>query len=177
MILGMSISTFTLIHVLISLVGIGAGVVVLYGMLASKLPPGWTGLFLATTVLTSVTGYFFPASQILPSHIVGAISLVVLAVAIFALYVQRLAGGWRSVYVITAIIALYLNVFVAVVQAFLKIAVLHAMAPTQSDPPFIIAQLVVLGLFIALGVVAFKSFHPAAPSVSDGRAHSAKRMG
>jgi hypothetical protein len=160
MILGMSIPTFTLIHVLISLVGIGAGAVVLYGMLASKMLSGWTGIFLATTVLTSVTGYFFPVNQILPSHIVGAISLVVLALAIFALYVQRLAGRWRSVYVVSAIMALYLNVFVAVVQAFLKIRFLNALAPKQSDPPFIIAQLVVLAVFVALGVMAFKSFRP-----------------
>ena len=162
MILGMSISTFTLVHVVLSLVGIFAGFVVLFGMFSSKSLDGWTALFLATTVLTSATGFFFPTAQILPSHIVGIISLIVLAVAVVALYTYRLAGAWRWIYVVGAVVALYLNVFVAVVQAFQKVSFLNALAPTQSAPPFIVTQVVVLGIFIALGFVAVRSFHPPA---------------
>jgi hypothetical protein len=160
MILGMSTSTFTLLHVVLSLVGIFAGFVVLLGMFGSKRFEGWTALFLATTVLTSVTGFPFPRDHILPSHIVGVISLVVLAIAIFALYSRRLAGPWRWVYVVGAVMALYLNVFVLVVQSFLKVPTLNALAPTQSEPPFIVAQSVVLVLFVVLGVLAVRSFHP-----------------
>lgn len=160
MILGMSLATFTLVHVIISLVGILAGLVVVFGMLSSKSPGGWTALFLATTVLTSVTGYFFPAEHILPSHIVGAISLVLLAVAIFALYSRRLAGSWRWIYVVTAVASLYLNVFVAVVQSFLKIPALKALAPTQAEPPFVIAQAVTLLVFVVLAALALRSYHP-----------------
>src|SRR5271154_3745642 len=121
MILGMSLSTFTLVHVIISLVGIGSGFIVLYGLLTGKRLDGWTALFLATTVATSVTGFFFPFDHLLPSHKVGIISLVVLAIAIVARYALHLAGAWRRIYVITAIIALYLNVFVLVVQSFEKV--------------------------------------------------------
>jgi hypothetical protein len=162
MILGMSTSTFTLVHVVLSLVGIFAGLVVVFGMLASKRLDGWTALFLATTVLTSVTGFFFPFDKILPSHIVGIISLVVLASAILALYALHLAGPWRWIYVVSAIVALYLNVFVGVVQAFQKLPLLASLAPTQSEPPFLIAQSVVLVIFILLGIVAVRSFHPPA---------------
>jgi hypothetical protein len=160
MILGMSVSTFTLVHVLLSLIGIFSGFVVLFGMFSSKRLNGWTALFLATTVLTSVTGFLFPRDQLLPSHIVGILSLVVLALAILALYVYRLAGSWRWIYVSAAVLALYLNVFVAVVQAFQKVSFLHALAPTQSDPPFLVAQIVVLAAFVALGIAAVRSFHP-----------------
>ena len=160
MILGMSLSTFTLVHVVLSLVGIVAGLVVLFGMFSSKSFDGWTGLFLATTVLTSVTGYFFPSDRILPSHIVGAISLVVLATALLALYARHLAGHWRWIYVVAATVALYLNVFVGVVQAFQKLPFLASLAPTQSEPPFLIAQCVVLAIFIVLGVMALRAFHP-----------------
>ena len=168
MILGMSTSTFTVVHVVLSLVGIGAGFVVLFGMFSSKKLDGWTALFLATTVLTSVTGFPFPRDHILPSHIVGVISLVVLAIAIFALYARHLAGHWRWVYVVGAVLALYLNVFVGVVQAFLKVPTLNALAPTQSDPPFIVTQVIVMGIFIVLGIVAVRSFHPRpdAPALS-----------
>ena len=162
MILGMSTSTFTLVHVVLSLVGILAGFVVLFGMFSSKSLDGWTALFLATTVLTSVTGFFFPTDHILPSHIVGIVSLVVLAFAILARYVYHLAGAWRWIYVVGAVLALYLNVFVGVVQAFQKLPFLASLAPTQSEPPFLIAQAVVLVIFIALGVVAVRSFHPPA---------------
>jgi hypothetical protein len=160
MILGMSISTFTLVHVVLSLVGIFAGLVVVFGMLSSKKLDGWTALFLATTVLTSVTGFFFPFDKILPSHIVGIISLVVLAIAILALYALHLAGPWRWIYVVSAVLALYLNVFVGVVQAFQKLPFLASLAPTQSEPPFLIAQAVVLVIFVGLGIAAVRAFHP-----------------
>ena len=160
MILGMSVATFTTFHVVPSLIGILAGLVALFGMFGSKRLPKWTAVFLAITVLTSVTGYFFPRDHILPSHIVGAISLVMLAIAIYALYSRRLAGAWRWIYVVTAAVALYLNVFVGLVQTFLKVPAVNALAPTQSEPPFLIAQGVVLLLFIVLAVVALRSFHP-----------------
>ena len=150
--------TFTLAHVVISLIGIGSGLVVSLGMLNGKRLDGWTGFFLATTVLTSATGFGFPFEHLLPAHIVGVISLVVLALAIFARYGRRLAGAWRRVYVIGAVVALYLNVFVLVVQLFRRVPALQALAPTQSEPPFAIAQLAVLALFIVLGVFATKRF-------------------
>jgi hypothetical protein len=160
MILGMSTSAFTSLHVVLSLVGIAAGLVVAVGMFGSKRLEGWTALFLATTILTSVTGYFFPRDQVLPSHIVGAVSLVALVLAVLAYYRYRLEGSWRWIYVVTALLALYLNAFVAVVQAFQKLPSLNAIAPTMSDPPFIITQLVVLLAFVAIGIVALRSFHP-----------------
>jgi hypothetical protein len=160
MILGMSVAAFTTLHTALSLVGIAAGLIVLFGMFGSNRLPGLTALFLSTTVLTSATGYFFPRDHILPSHIVGGISLIVLAIAIFALYSRRLAGAWRWIYVVTAVIALYLNSFVGVVQSFLKIPAVNALAPTQSEPPFLIAQAVLLLLFIVLCIVAIRSFHP-----------------
>src|ERR1700693_3488004 len=121
MMLGMSLSTFTLVHVLISLVGIASGLVVLYGLLSAKRLDGWTSLFLITTVLTSVTGFGFPFDHLLPSHKVGIISLVLLAIAILARYALHMAGAWRWIYVVGAVIALYLNVFVLVVQSFEKV--------------------------------------------------------
>ena len=160
MLLGMSLETFTLVHVVISLIGIFAGVIVLFGMFGSNKMEGWTALFLATTILTSVTGFMFPFEKIGPPHIVGAISLAVLAITLVALYGYRLAGSWRWIYVSTAILALYLNVFVGVVQAFVKIPFFNAWAPTQKEPPFAIAQGLVLLLFIVLGVIAARSFHP-----------------
>lgn len=160
MILGMSLATFTLVHVVISLVGIATGLVVLGGMLRSQRLPGWTAVFLVTTILTSVTGFFFPFERLLPSHIVGIVSLVVLALTLVALYVRGLAGGWRRIYVATAVFALYLNVFVLVVQAFLKVQFLNALAPTQGEPPFAIAQGAVLLAFVALGILALRRFHP-----------------
>jgi hypothetical protein len=160
-ILGMSTSTYTLIHVLISLVGIGSGLVVVFGLLSGKRLDRWTALFLVTTVATSVTGFGFPFDHLLPSHKVGIISLIVLAVAILARYVFHLAGAWRWIYVLGAVIALYLNVFVLIVQSFEKVPALKAMAPTQSEPPFLIAQLVVLALFIVLAIFAVKRFRVA----------------
>jgi hypothetical protein len=159
MILGMSTGTYTLLHVLISLVGIGSGLVVMFGFLTRKRFDGWTALFLITTVLTSVTGFGFPVDHLLPSHIIAILSLLILAVAISARYVFHLSGAWRSTYVVTAAIALYLNVFVLVVQTFMKVPAVHALAPTQKEPPFLIAQIVVMLIFIGLTILAVKKFH------------------
>ena len=160
MILGMSLETFTLLHTVISLIGIASGIIVLLAMLSGQYLPALTGLFLGTTVLTCLTGYLFPFTVILPSHIVGGITLVVLAAAIVALYVFHLGGAWRSIYVISAIASLYLNSFVGVVQAFQKLSVLQPLAPTQSEPPFIAAQSAVLLIFVILGFIAVRRFHP-----------------
>jgi len=160
MMLGMSLSTFTAVHVIIGLVGIGSGIVVLSGLLSARRRNGWTGLFLLTTVLTSVTGFGFPFTHLLPSHKVGIISLVALAIAILALYGFHMIGTWRWIYVVTAMMALYLNVFVLVVQSFEKVPALKVMAPTQSEPPFLVAQFAVLALFIVLTILAVKKFHP-----------------
>jgi hypothetical protein len=178
MILGMTTSTFTLVHVLLSLVGIGSGFVVVYGMLTGKRLEGWTAIFLATTVLTSLTGYLFPVEHILPSHIVGAISLLVLAIAIVARYAFHLAHAWRWIYVVCAVVALYLNSFVAVVQSFLKVPALKALAPTQKEPPFLVAQLALMVIFIVIGIFAVKKFHSepvavASPSNKDYKSGTA----
>ena len=173
MILGMSIATYTFLHVLISLVGIGSGLIVSFGFLTGKRLEGWTAFFLITTVATSVTGYGFPFVRLLPSHIVGAISLVMLALAITARYVRHLAGGWRRTYVITASIALYLNVFVLVVQSFEKVPALKALAPTQKEPPFFIAHLVVMAIFIVFTILAVKRFHTEEPANEVPRARAA----
>ena len=154
MIFGMSLQTFTLLHVVISLVGIGSGLVVLYGLLARKRLAAWTALFLASTVATSVTGFMLPFQHFLPSHAVGGISLLVLAIAIVARYVLRLAGAGRRIFVVTAMMALYFNVFVLIVQLFLKVPALKAIAPTQSEPPFLVTQLVVMALFVVLTIAA-----------------------
>jgi hypothetical protein len=161
MILGMSLETFTFVHVVISLVGIMTGFIVIALMLQNGPLAGWNGFFLTTTILTSVTGFFFPLKAIGPPHIVGAISLVVLAVALFALYGRKLAGPWRWVYVVSATVALYLNVFVAVVQSFDKVTYLHKLAPTGSEPPFGVAQAIVLILFVVIGFLAVRRYHPA----------------
>jgi len=154
----MILTAFTLFHVALSLVGILSGFVVLAGFLSAKRSNGWTAVFLVTTVLTSVTGFLFPFHKFLPSHAVGIVSLIVLAVAIPALYVFRLAGPWRLTYVIGSVIALYLNVFVLVAQLFMKVPALKALAPTQSEPPFLGTQVVVMLVFIVLGVLAAKRF-------------------
>jgi hypothetical protein len=159
MILGMSTATYTLLHVLISLLGIGSGLIVMFGFLTARRLDGLTGVFLATTVLTSVTGCGFPFDHLLPSHKVGIISLVVLAVAIPARYVFHLSDAWRWIYVVGAAMALYLNVFVLVVQAFLKVPALTALAPTQKEPPFLVSQLVVMAIFVGLTIPAVKRFH------------------
>jgi len=154
MVLGLSLAAFTRLHVVISLIGIVSGLLVMLGLLAGRRLGAVTAVFLVTTVLTSVTGFFFPVAHLLPSHVVGLISLVVLAVCLLARYGRGLAGGWRRTYVITAAVALYLNCFVLVVQSFLKVPALHALAPKGNEPPFAVAQLVVLVLFAALTTVA-----------------------
>jgi hypothetical protein len=154
----MILAAYTFVHVLISLAGIYSGFVVLYGLLASNRLDRWTAVFLSTTVATGVTGLFFPFHGVTPAIVVGIISLVLLAVAIYARYRCRLAGPWRKIYVVTAVIALYLNVFVLIVQSFLKIPALKEMAPTQTEPPFKLTQLVVLVLFVLLAIAAAVKF-------------------
>jgi hypothetical protein len=163
MVLGMSLAAYTLVHVIISLVGIGSGLIVLFGMLKGKLLSPWNGLFLLTTILTSVTGFFFPYTKITPGIILGVLSLITLAIALFALYARHLNGGWRRTYAITALIALYFNVFVLVAQLFEKVPVIHALAPTQTEPPFKIAQLLLLILTIVLITLAAKKFRNPLP--------------
>jgi hypothetical protein len=162
------IKTFTIIHVVISLIGIASGFVVMYGLLAGKRLNGWTALFLASTVATSLSGFGFPFDHLLPSHKVGIISLFVLALAILARYGLHLAGRWRWVYVVCAVVALYLNVFVGIVQSFQKVPALKALAPTQSETPFLLTQLFVLALFVALAIVAAIRFRlaPVGPLAS-----------
>lgn len=160
MILGLTLEAFTQLHVAISLIGIASGLVALYGALHAQRMPGWTALFLVTTILTSVTGFMFPATAVTPAQIVGGISLVVLAAAVLALYVFQLSRAWRWVYVIAAVIALYLNVFVLVAQGFQKVPLLHALAPNGSEPPFIVAQTLVLLIFAVLSFLAVSRFHP-----------------
>jgi len=152
------ITTFTLIHVGLSLVGIFAGLVVAGGLVAGQRLDGWTGIFLVTTVLTNVTGFGFPFVTFLPSHAIGIISLVVLLIVIVARYWKHLTGAWRRVYVVGAVLALYLNVFVLLVQLFRRLPALIAAAPTQKEPPFLVTQLVVLALFVWLGRAALKGF-------------------
>jgi hypothetical protein len=168
MVLGLSLPTFTALHVLISLIGIVSGIIVMVGLLRSTLSRGGTWLFLLTTILTSVTGFFFPFEKLLPSHIVGIISLVLLAVACFALYVKRLSGSWRWIYVVTAMTSLYLNVFVLVIQAFLKVGPLHALAPSvpPSEPPFAIVQGIVLLLFVVATIIGALKFRPTPVSIA-----------
>jgi hypothetical protein len=150
--------TFTFVHVVLSLVGIAAGIIVFLGFIADAEMPALTALFLLTTVLTSATGFGFPFTKLLPSHIVGIISLVFLAVALFALYGARLAGAWRWIYVVAASVALYLNVFVLIVQLFLKIPSLHALAPTQSETPFVAVQGITMIVFVVLGYFGVRRF-------------------
>ena len=162
MVWGMTLGTFTAVHVVLSLVGIGAGLIVMIGLLTRRQLGGWTALFLVTTIATSLTGFGFPVDHLLPSHIVGIASLVVLAVALVALYGLHLRGIWRGIYVVCAALALYFNIFVGVVQAFLKVPALHALAPQQTELPFVVAQLLVLAVFIVLTVVAARRFRGAA---------------
>ena len=154
--------TFTLVHVVLSLIGIVTGLVVLYGLLTANRMDGWTLVFLFTTVATSVTGFFFPFKGVTPAIILGILSLVVVAAAITARYAFHLAGSWRWIYVVGSVVALYFNVFVLVVQAFLKIPALHTLAPKGSEPPFAIAQGIVLVFFILTGILSVKRFYPVA---------------
>ena len=153
MTLGLSLTTFTMLHVVISLIAIGAGIIVMFGMLGSSTLPGLTAVFLLFTILTSVTGFMFPFGGVTPAVIFGIISLVLLAIACIALYAMHLAGAWRGIYVLTALISLYLNVFVLGVQSFLKIPALHALAPGEppGGPVFGAVQGVVLLVFVVAG--------------------------
>ena len=160
MVFGMSLATYTLIHVIISLIGIVSGLIVLFGMFGGKRLDGMTALFLATTALTSLTGFGFPFEHVTPGIILGVLSLLVLALTVPARYSFRMAGKWRAIYVVTAVIALYFNCFVLIVQSFLKIPALHSLAPKGNEPPFAIAQGILLVLFIVAGVRAVKKFHP-----------------
>ncbi len=163
MVLGMSLSAFTALHVVISLIAIVSGIIVMFGLLGSKPMPGLTAIFLLFTILTSATGFLFPFDKLLPSHMVGILSLVLLAIACIALYAMNLSGVWRRIYVVTAMASLYLNVFVLVIQSFLKVGPLHALAPSvpPSEPPFAIVQGVVLVVFVIVIIGAARRFRPA----------------
>ena len=165
MMLGMSLATLTMVHVIISLIAIAAGLVVMFGMLGSNRMSGLTAIFLLFTILTSATGFVIPpllSEKLLPSHIIGILSLVLLAVACIALYVMKLAGPWRWIYVLTALISLYLNVFVLVIQSFLKVPALHALAPSvpPAEPPFAVAQGIVLVFFVIVIIGAIRRYRP-----------------
>lgn len=170
MIVGMSVAAFTQLHVIISLIAILSGIIVAWGMLGARRMPGMTALFLATTAATSATGFMFPtpvdAPRVIgsldPAKVIGLISLIFLVLAVLALYSYRLAGVSRGVYVIGAMVALYFNCFVLVVQSFQKISFFHALAPTQKEPPFAVAQAILLILFVGLGIAAFRKFRPPA---------------
>jgi hypothetical protein len=165
MILGMSTATFVQVHVVISLIAIVAGFIVMFGMLGSKSQPGLTAIFLLFTILTNATGFPIPpllTEKLLPSHIIGILSLVLLAIACLALYVMKLAGSWRWIYVLTALISLYLNTFVLVIQSFLKIPALSALAPgaPPSGPVFAAVQGIVLVFFVIMIIGALRRFRP-----------------
>jgi hypothetical protein len=162
MVLGMSLSAFTTLHVIISLIGIVSGLVVLSGLLGSNRMPGITASFLLTTILTSATGFLFPFEKLLPSHMIGILSLVLLAIACIALYAMKLSGAWRWIYVVTAMIALYFNVFVLVIQSFLKVPALTALAPGNppSGPVFAVVQGIVLLFFVIAIIGAVRRFRP-----------------
>src|SRR5712664_2626513 len=165
MILGMSLSAFTVVHVIISLIAIVSGIIVMFGLLGSNRMPGLTAIFLLFTILTSATGFLIPpllTETLLPSHMIGILSLVLLAIACIALYGMKLSGAWRWIYVVTAMISLYLNVFVLVIQSFLKIGPLHALAPSvpPSEPPFAVVQGVVLVFFVIVIIGAVRRFRP-----------------
>jgi hypothetical protein len=164
-----TLATYTAVHVIISVIGIGSGLIVAAGLLSSKRLDQLTQVFLSTTALTSITGFGFPVAHLLPSHFVGALSLVVLAIALVARYGRRMAGAWRWIYVVTAMIALYFNVFVLVIQLFQKVPALKALAPTQSEPPFAAVQLVVLAAFVTLTVMAAIRFKPVLTSIAPAR--------
>jgi hypothetical protein len=162
MVFGISLSAYTIIHVIISLIAIVAGFIAVVEMIAGKPLGGWNTIFLWTTIATSVTGFGFPITGVTPGIVVGVISLVILAAALLALYGRRLTGPWRWIYVVCAIAALELNVFVLIVQSFQKLEVLKALAPTQSEPPFQIAQGVALVLTVVLAILAVRKFRPVA---------------
>lgn len=154
-------ATFTLVHVVISLIALATGFIAVGGMLTGRLFRGWTAHFLLTTIATNATGFGFPFEKFLPSHGVAILSLILLAIAVYSLYSKKLAGKWQLVYVITAVASLYFNVFVLVAQLFLRLPALHELAPTQSEPPFVITQLLVLLAFLYLGVLTAQKFKAA----------------
>jgi hypothetical protein len=162
MILGMSLATFTTVHVIISLIGIVAGIIVMFGLLGSNKMPGLTAIFLLFTILTSATGFLFPFAKLLPSHMIGILSLVLLAIACIALYGMKLSGAWRWIYAVTALLSLYFNVFVLVIQSFLKIPALTALAPGNppSGPVFAVVQGIVLLFFVLMIIGATRRFRP-----------------
>ena len=164
MVFGMSLATYTTIHVIISLIGIGTGLIVLFGLLKGRLLSPWNGIFLLTTILTSVTGFFFPFTKVTPGIILGVLSLVALAIALLALYSGHLKGGWRTTYVVGAMIALYFNLFVLIAQIFEKVPAIHALAPTGTEAPFKIAQLLLLIVTIILITIAARKFRHALPA-------------
>jgi hypothetical protein len=167
MVLGLSLPAFTMVHVIISLIAIVAGLVVMFGLLGSNSMPGLTAIFLLFTILTSATGFLFPFKDLLPSHMIAILSLVLLAIACIALYGMKLAGVWRPVYIVTAMVSLYLNVFVLVIQSFLKVPALAALAPAvppapPSGPVFAVVQGIVLVFFVVLTIGAWRRFRPMA---------------
>ena len=163
MILGMSLSTLTTVHVVIGLIGIVSGIIVMFGLLGSDRMPGLTAIFLLFTILTNATGFLFPFEKLLPSHMIGILSLVLLAIACLALYGMKLSGAWRWIYVVTALLSLYFNVFVLVIQSFLKVPALTALAPGNppSGPVFAVVQGVVLVFFVIMIIGAWRRFRPA----------------
>jgi hypothetical protein len=163
MMLGLSLHAFTILHVVISLIGIVSGLIVLFALFKSQSMPGMTAIFLIATILTNVTGFMFPFEKLLPSHIIAILSLILLAIACVALYSMKLSGAWRAIYVITAVTSLYLNLFVLVIQSFLKIGPLHELAPSvpPSEPPFAVVQGLVLVFFVLAIIRAARRFHPA----------------
>src|SRR4051794_11626296 len=166
--MSLAIAVITWLHVVISLAGIVSGVPVIWGLLRGKHAADWTAVFLATNIATSVSGFFFPFVHFTPAHALAIASLVVLGLAVVARYTFRLAGGWRSTYVLSAVSALYLNVFVLVIQLFGKVAALRALAPTQSEWPFVVAQAAVLALFIGIAVAVLSRSRPRPSPWSEG---------
>jgi hypothetical protein len=158
MVLGMSIGTYTILHVILSLIGIGSGFIVLFGLIKGKLLTPWNAVFLVTTILTSLTGFGFPNTKVTPGIILGILSMIVLAIALIALYVFHLKGAWRRTYAISAMIALYFNVFVLIAQTFEHVPAFHALAPTGTETPFKVAQTLLLLLFIVLITTAARKF-------------------
>ena len=158
--LGLSLSAFTVFHTALSLLALAAGFVVVFGLFGSHRMPVVTAIFLVSAVATSVTGFGFPFTQFLPSHGVGVISLALLAVAVVALFVYRLAGAWRWLYAVCVVLAEYFLVFVTIAQGFMKVPALHALAPTQTEPPFGIAELAATAIFVVLAIVAALKFRP-----------------
>jgi hypothetical protein len=156
----LDLATFTTIHTALSLVALASGIIVVIGLIDSKPLPIWNALFLATAFATNASGFGFPVSAILPSHAVAAVALVVLALTMLAYYGFHLSGGWRTVYVVGVVVSVYLDVFVAIAQAFKHVPALTALAPTGSEPPFAVAQAIGLAIFVVLAVWAAIRFHP-----------------